>query len=658
MIRFLQQDSPAIKIVFWAIIVIVAGFMVITLVPGIFSGSPGDGSSTYATVRSGGYFGRYFTSNTEVSATQVQRLASRMLQQQKLPDMLMPYAMRRASDSLVQEAVLSYEADRLGLLVTDADLRNELQKGSFAEYLFPEGKYVGDDRYANFVSMAFNMSVPEFERTMKRELAISRLQGMVTSGVTVSDADVRKEYMEQGTKVKFDYAFFTQDDVARQINPSDNDLASFFQSHAKQYANAVPETRKLEYAILDPNNVPGGNSKPSDADLHAYYQQHSEQYAVKEQVKVRHILIKVPQGADPATEAALKKKAESIRQQIVAGGDFAKLAQENSDDPGSKATGGELGWIQHGTTVPEFDKAAFALNPGQTSDVVKSEFGYHIIQTEQKQAAHSLPFEQVRAQIEPLLTREMQMKATKAAAQKFADQAKSGGLDKVVAANHLQMQTTEYLGQHATVPGIPDGAPMMTAAFAAKAGAAPQSVTTGESYAVFRVADIKPAHAPSFEEYKSHILDDYRAAQAPALLNQKAQDLAAKAKSGNLQQAAKDTGATFKTSDLVGQSAAVPDIGSIADNATGIFALAQGQIGGPFTGGRAVYVVKIDEKQEPTPEDLASHFDATKDKMLGDKRERVFAVFVGNLMDRYKAEKRILLTKQATTAGSPFNQPS
>src|SRR5580698_594469 len=341
MIRFLQQDSPAIQVVFWAIIVVVAGFMVVTLIPGIFSGGPSDGSATYATVRNGGYFGRYCTNNADVTTTQVQRLASRMLQQQKLPDMLMPYAMRRASDSLVQEAVLSYEADRLGLQVTDEDLKQELQKGSFAEYLFPEGKYVGDDRYANFVSMAFNMSVPEFERTMKRELAISRLQGMVTSGVTVSDADVRKEYMEQGTKVKFDYAFFTQDDVAKTINPSDNDLESFFQSHAKQYANAVPETRKLEYAVLDPNNVPGGNAKPSDADLHAYYQQHQDQYAVKDQVKVRHILIKVPQGADPATEAALKKKAESIRQQILSGGDFAKLAQENSDDPGSKTQGGE-----------------------------------------------------------------------------------------------------------------------------------------------------------------------------------------------------------------------------------------------------------------------------------------------------------------------------
>jgi peptidyl-prolyl cis-trans isomerase D len=659
MIRFLQQENKFTKLIFWAIIVVVAGFMVITLIPGIFSGGgPSDGSATYATVRNGGYFGRYLTVNSEVSTQQVQRVASRMLQQQKLPDMLMPYAMRRASDSLVQEAVLSYEADRLGLKVSDQALREELQKGSFAEYIFPNGQFVGDDRYANFVSMAFNMSVAEFENTLKREMAISRLQQMVTSGVTVSDADVRKEYMEQGTKVKFDYAFFTQDDVSKQINPTDAELQSFFQSHAKQYANAVPETRKLQYVALDPNAVPGGNVQPSDTELRAYYQAHLDQYQLKDQVKVRHILIKVPQGADAATDAAAKKKAEDIRKQILAGGDFAKLAQENSDDPGSKAQGGELGFIQPGKTVPEFDKVAFSLQPGQTSEVIKTEFGYHILQVEEKQSAHTVPFEQVKAQIMPLVARDMQMKAAKAAAQKIADQAKSEGLDKAAAANHLQVQTTDYLAHNGTVPGIPDGAPMLTGAFAAKQGAAPQVVSTGETFAVYTVADIKAAHAPSFEEYKSHILDDYRAAQAPALLNQKAQELAAQAKAGNLQQAAKETGATFKTSDLVDRNAAVPDIGSISDNASAIFALSQGQVGGPFTSARSAFVVKIDEKQEPTAQDLATHFQETKDKLLNDKRERVFAVFVGNLMDRYKTEKRIMLTKQATTAGSPFNQPS
>jgi peptidyl-prolyl cis-trans isomerase D len=165
---------------------------------------------------------------------------------------------------------------------------------------------------------------------------------------------------------------------------------------------------------------------------------------------------------------------------------------------------------------------------------------------------------------------------------------------------------------------------------------------------VFTVVDIKPAHAPSFDEYKPHILTDYRQDQAPQLLKQKSQELADKAKDGNLQQAAKDVGATYLTSDLVGRDATVPQIGPIASNASRIFALTQGQVGGPFTTDRSAYMVKLEDKQEPTAADLASHFDATRDKMLQDKREKVFSVYVSNLMDKYKAEKRIMLTKQAS----------
>ena len=356
--------------------------------------------------------------------------------------------------------------------MTDQDLRQELQKGSFGEYLFPEGKYIGDDRYGYFVSSQFNMSVAEFESTLKREMGIARLQQFVTAGVTVSDNDVRREYMESGTKVKFDYAVLTQDDVMKQINPSDAELQGFFQSHAKQYANAVPESRKLQYIAFDPSQVPGGPLHPTDADLRAYYQKNIAQFEVKDQARVRHILIAVKKGSDAATDAAAKAKAEGIRKQILAGGDFAKLAEANSDDPGSKTQGGELGFIHPGQTVPEFEKAAFSLQPGQTSEPIKTEFGYHIIQTEEKQTAHTRSFDEVKAQILPAVQRDAELNAAKNYAQQLATEAQKTSMDKTAAAHHLLAQTTDYLARNATVPGVPDGAPMLTGAFAAKQGAA------------------------------------------------------------------------------------------------------------------------------------------------------------------------------------------
>jgi peptidyl-prolyl cis-trans isomerase D len=648
MIRFLQKENRLTKAIFWVVIGAAAITMVITLVPGIFANGPDDGSTTYATVRNGGLFGRLLTENSEVSTQQVQRLASRMIQQQKLPDFLMPYMMQRAATSLVQQEILIHEANRLGLQVTDDDLRRELQTGSFGQYIYPEGKFIGDDRYAYFVSTAFNMSTNDFESTLKKQMELERLERMVTAGVTVNDKDVRKEFMEQGTKVKFDYAVISLEDIKKQINPTDAQLEAYFNQHAKQYAKGVPETRKIAYIVFDPSQTPGSAPQVTDAALQAYYQQHMDQFQQKEQVKVRHILIKVPQGADAATDAAAKKKADDIRKQLQGGADFAKLAKENSDDPGSKDQGGELGMISRGQTVPEFEQAAFSLQPGQLSQVIKTQFGYHILQVEAKQAAQTKSLDQVKDQIRPIVQREAEMQAAQKFAQQLATQAQQQGLEKAAAAHSLHVETTDYLQQGQPVAGIPDSAAMLTAAFQAKQGAAPQSVSTGEGYAVFSVVDIKAAHAPSFAEYKTHVLDDFRNDQAPALLQQKTSQLAAAARAGNdLAKAAKDAGATVQTSDVVGRDGQVPGIGSLAADASQIFGLSVGQVSGPLNNGRDGFVVKVDEKQEPSPQELAANFDATRDKLLDDKRERMFGVFVTDLQQRYEKEKRILYNKRA-----------
>ena len=138
------------------------------------------------------------------------------------------------------------------------------------------------------------------------------------------------------------------------------------------------------------------------ADLEKYYKDHQEQFKVPDRVKVRHILIKTPSvlpGAKPDEKAVAeaRKKAEDILKQVKSGGNFAELAKKNSDDPGSKAAGGELGWIVKGQTVPEFEKAAFSLDKGQTSDLVQTTYGFHIIQTEEKDVAHQKTLAEVKA---------------------------------------------------------------------------------------------------------------------------------------------------------------------------------------------------------------------------------------------------------------------
>ena len=646
MIRFLQKDSRLVKGIFIVIIAVACITMVITLVPGIFSNEV-TGSDTYATIRGAGLLGRFF-GGQDVSTQEVQQLAQRLMQRQQLPDFVLPFMMQRAGQRLIQQHVELEEANRLGVTVTDDDLRSFLHTGTWGQVLFPNGHYIGDAQYASLVSENFGISRETFEKELKKEIQENRLQTFVTAGATVSDQQVRDAYLQQATKIKFDYAVISADDLRKTINPTDAELQTFFKQNAARYAKAIPETRKIQYIAFTTANLPGGAPQVTDAEVQQYYNQHQSDYKVDDQVKVRHILIKVDPNADAKTDAAAKQKAEDILKQLHNGGNFAELAQKYSDDPGSKDTGGELGFIKHGVTVPEFDKAAFALQPGQTSDLVKTKFGYHIIQSEEKETAHTRPLDEVKPTIVSVMTRQKESQAQQAFAQQLANEAQKNGMAQTAAAHHLQVVTTDYLAQNAIIPTLADGSQILTAAFSAKQGAAPQVASTGDGYAIFQVEDVHAAHAPTFEEYKAHILDDFRDEQVPSLLSRKTNELADKAKAGNdLAKAAKEVGATMKSSDLVGRDAQVPDVGQLAQTAPTLFDLNVGQISQPITSQRTGVVAKLTQKQQPTPDEIQKNFEQTRDSLLNQKRDEMYSVFVSNLVDQYQKDGRIRVSRRA-----------
>ena len=654
MIRFLQKDNRFVKSIFWIIISVACITMVITLVPGIFNDSA-SAADTYATIRPGGLLGKYLGKSTEVSTTDVQQVAQQMLQRQKLPDFVLPYMMQRVGQSMVQQAVILQEANRLGLAVTDEGLRQFLHSGMYGQVLFPKGVYIGDDKYRELISQQFNISTQKFETEVKKEIEENRLKALVTGGITISDAEVRSYYVDQGTKIKFDYAVISSADLAKEINPSDADLQAFFRTNAAKYAKAIPESRKITYFAFSDGQEPGGTPQVSDAEIQQYYNQHVADYKVDEQAKVRHILIKVDKGADAKADAAAKAKAEDILKQLKAGGNFAELAKKNSDDPGSKDTGGELGFMKRGATVPEFDQASFTLPIGQLSDPIKTQFGYHILQVEERQNAHTRPLDEVKPTIVAVLTRQKESAQEQAYAQQLANEAQKNGMAKTAEAHHLQLVTTDYVQQGAIIPGLADGSKLLTGAFGSKANVAPLIAPTGEGFAVYQVADVKAAHAPSFDEFKNTLATDYRQEQLPQLLSRKTAELATKAKAdGNdLAKAAKEMGITVKTSDLVGRTAQVPDIGQLSSAAPGLFDLGAGQISNPIDTQRNGIVAKILDKQQPSADEISKNMDQTRDTLLTQRRDEMFEVFISNLVDQYQKQGRIRMNSKTQTALSP-----
>ncbi len=214
--------------------------------------------------------------------------------------------------------------------------------------------------------------------------------------------------------------------------------------------------------------------------------------------------------------------------------------------------------------------------------------------------------------------------------------------------NHLQLTTTEPLQQGGVVPGLADGSQLLTRAFTMKPGAPPQTASTGEGYAVFTVLNVVPAHAPTFDAYKSHLLEDFRNQQIAGLLRSRTQQLAIKAKEENsLEKAAKEVGATVQTSDLVDSTAQVPDLGAMDSDGSVAFTLQPGQISGPILTQRTGVVLKLVDKQAPTAAQIQQNMDTTRDQLVQQRRDAAFAVFVTTLEQHYMQRGLIRYNKKA-----------
>ena len=647
MIRFLQKDSRVVKAFFVVIIGMASISMVVYLIPGL-TGQGAASADTYAVVYPH-WYSKLLSSGSSVSQARVEKMARAQLAQQRYPDnpMILGLFEQRVGQQLIQQQILLDEADKLGIHATNDDVRQYLQTGAAGQVLFPGGKFIGDDQYAAMIANRFNLSVAEFEDDVKDDIVIRRLQALITAGVSVGDQQVRDDYRKGAIKIKFDYAVISADDIRKGINPSDSDLEAFFKKNAPRYATAVPEERKITYFAFTPNDLPGGVPQPTQAEIQAYFNAHQSEYSTPEQARSRHILITVPAGADAKTDAAAKAKAEDILKQIKAGGNFADLAKKYSDDPGSKNSGGELPFAQHGTMVPEFDKAIFTQKIGDT-EIVKSQFGYHIVQVEERKAAHAQDISEVLPTIQATLIRQKAAAAEEGYARALATEAGKAGMQNTAAIHHLEVVTTPLVGKQGVISALPDGTQMLAKAFEAKQSDPPQAAPTGEGYAIFQVTGIQPAHAPTFADWKTHVLDDYRNEQLPQLLAAKTKELDDKAKaSGDLAKAAKELGATVKTSDLVGPDGQVPDLGQVAQVAPQLMDLSVGAISGPISTERNGIVAKILDKQEPSADEIAKNFDQTRDQLLEQRRSDAFNVFMSGIMADYKKNNRIRLNAKA-----------
>ncbi len=640
MIRFLQSGNRVAKYLLGGFLLLLTASMVTYLIPG-FMGDTG--------VTRGGVVAS--VGGQDVLTQDVTRAVQSQMRAQRYPEALMPFLTQQVLQRLIQGAELRYEARRMGFRVSDDEVRDELRNGQYKEVFFPGGNWIGQQRYEELLREN-NTSVEEFENEMRDGLLTRKLLSTISAGVTVSPAELQQAYQEQNTKVKFEYAILNRDDVQKQIKPTDAELKAYYETNKARYQNSIPEKRVVRYFVINEKDAEN-KVTVTPSDLQRYYSANQQQYRVPERAKVRHILIKTPApGPDGKVDQkavdAARAKAEDLLKQIKSGANFAELAKKNSQDPGSAAQGGELGWIVKGQTVPEFEKTAFAQNPSQISNVVQTSYGFHIIQTEEKEQAHEKPLSDVRAEIEPIVKQEKASTVLTQEVNQAEDIARKQGLDKAAASVNAQVVQSNPISHSDSLPGVGNAPELMNQIFADNEKSGPDSSNTNTGYVIFEVNKIIPAQTPTFEAIKDKVTNDFKNERTNELLSKKGQELADRAHAEhNLAKAAKEAGATVKTSDMVGRSSQVPDIGSMAGPANVAFTMKPGEISGPLNLGQKEAVISITEKQEPpaSGDEFAKASEQLREQLSEQKKEQAVQLFMGNLRTRLEKEGKLKLNK-------------
>jgi peptidyl-prolyl cis-trans isomerase D len=535
---------------------------------------------------------------------------------------------QRIVQQMIEEEAALAEAKKLGIGATDEEVRARiLSLPGFQE----NGAFIGDARYRQMLELQNPPMRPsEFEDQVRRGITVEKLQGALTDWITVSDDDVETEFKRRNEKVKLAVITLPADKFREGLDATDEEIATYFNERSSAYR--VPEKRKIRYALVDLQAI-RQRTPVTPQDVQRAYDDNIEQYSTPEQVRASHILLET-EGKD---EAVVKKKAEDLLAQARSGADFAKLANENTDEEIGKTRGGDLNFFSKGQMVPEFDAAAFSMKVGDISDPVKTQYGYHIIKLTDKRPASTRPLSEVQAQIEDQLKSERAQAEAQRTADDVASKLKTAAdFDTVAKPRGLTVAESPLFSREEPIPGLGMAPAVTERAFAMKEGEVSESIRTPQGFAFITVTGRQDAYVPKLEEVKARVRQDVLSKKALEAAQQRASAVAAQARTGDINAAAKAAGVEAKTTEFIARGAAIADAGVSPAVDAAAFALPVGGVSDPIKTDNGAVIVKVLERQEPPATELASTKDTLKTELLNEKRNRFFGSYMTKARDRMK----------------------
>src|SRR5947209_3823928 len=506
----------------------------------------------------------------------------------------------QALDQLIGQKILLAEARRLGLTVSDAELRDQILEIFKDE----QGSFIGQDEYVRRLQ-ANRLSPGEFERDLRDELLVEKLTTALAANLYVSEDEIQKAYRNQVEKARIRYLQVPRARFAAEVKSSPADLAAYFQAHKAEFR--LPEQRDVAYLLVDGNRA-AGDVKVTDQDLQSFYDAHKADFTHEEQVHARHVLVQVN---DQRTDAQAQARIQEAKQKIEGGADFAKVAAEYSDDAASKANGGDLGSFGRNRMVKEFENAAFNAPLHKLVGPVKSSFGYHLIEVLDKQPGGTQPFEQAREMIRARLTAERARdlataKAKDLAARLASNKPRSAGDLKALTAQNpgVTFAETGKFSSQDVIPGIGRNPSFSAAASGLKQG----EVSQPEQLAVEKLAAAR-------------------------------QELAA---GKTLDQVAAELGVQVKETPEFGGEGTIPGIGYNPELARAVMALPTGQAGGPVADAQGAVLFQVTDHKGWDPKQYATSREQTRAALLQDKLK----LFENALVQQRRRELGVEYDKQ------------
>jgi peptidyl-prolyl cis-trans isomerase D len=538
--------------------------------------------------------------------------------------------------SLVDDRLVALEARRLGISIDDETLAREVA-ARFQE----NGRYIGSDEIRRRLELQ-GSTVEDLEQSLRDTLLRERLERLVTDGVAVTPAEAEREFRRRTEQVKAEYAQVDAALFRAEVAVSDEEAARRFESDREAYR--IPEQRAVQYLLVDEASL-ATRVAVTDREIEAYYQEHREEFKQPEEVCASHVLVKVkasPDAAEGHADEEARKIAESLLAQVKAGGDFAAIARKSSEDKGSAAGGGDLGCFGRGAMLPPFENAAFSLSPGEVSDLVKTDFGYHVIRLASRKEEAYPALTQVKDRIrQTLLAQRTRTLGEEKMAALAAQLRRGKGLEEAGREQGLVVKKSAAFARGETIPA-PLASPALAArVFELKAGQVePEPFPVPGGYAFVALAEVHAPRVPELKEIQAKLKADLALEKALQAARSKAADLRARAEKAGLEKAATALGLVRKeTPGLVGRGQPLGDLGTGAALEDAAFALPQGSLSDPVRTAAGYAVLRVLEKKPFDPAAYESQKASIVASLKDQRRQELFRAYLAQARQRHTVQR-------------------